>query len=147
MISRTSSAPPCGINGTSAAPPSSGLWSPIIGNIRQSTSPNFRNSYELNAAVDRKFSNYPIVLAVSTQVFGGELSDSSSRDINTQFMVNLATESVNSVAPQFVNCGLSDIDALNKVAGVWIPSTRIRRYTDVTPWIAADNTVGKVEAV
>ena len=90
-ISGNSDAPPYGISGTSAAPPSGGLWIPIIGNIRQSTSPNVRNTNELNAEADRKLSNNPIVLSVSTRVFGEKLSDISIRDLYTRCRMNLPT--------------------------------------------------------
>ena len=81
-----------GISGTSAAPPSSGLWSPRIVNIRQSTTPNFRKSNELNADISREFSNDTIVPTVITQVFYDKLSSTPSRDIYTRFRVNLSTE-------------------------------------------------------
>ena len=118
-ISRTridgNSAPTCGISGTSgisgasAGPPYGSLWSPRIGNIRQSTSQNFRESDELNADVDRKFSNYPIAPPVSTQVFGDKLSYSYIMYLYMHCRVNLATESVNPMAPQFVHHGLSTV--------------------------------------
>ena len=42
------------ICGTSASPPSGGLWIPEVVNKRQSTSPNFWKSGELDAAIDGK---------------------------------------------------------------------------------------------
>ena len=105
-VSGTSAGPPCGISGTSAAPPYGGLYRPRLGNIRKFTSPNFRKSDELNADFDRKFSNDPIVPPLSTQVFGEKLPNFPNRDIYTRCRLNLATESVNLVAPQFVNHGL-----------------------------------------
>ena len=147
----TSDAPPFVISETSSSPPYCGLWSPRIGNIQQSTSPNFINSDELNATVYRKFSNDPIVPPVSTQVFGDKLSNSPIRDIYTRCRLNLATESVNPVAPQLMNHGLSAVDELNKISGIWIPDTRIIRSRDITHWSGTDHAVGQgvlvVEAV
>ena len=98
----------------------------------QPTSPNSIDPDEFNADVDRKLSNYPIALPIITQVFGDKLSDISRRDLYTQCRVNLATESVNPVAPQFVNHGLSAVNTLNKSAGIWIPATIIIRSPDIT---------------
>ena len=146
-ISRTSYAPQSGIIGTSAAPPSGGIWSPIIGNIRKSNSPNFIDSDELNAAVDRKFPNHQISPPVRTQLFGDELCDSYIRDINTRCKVNLTAESVNPMAPQFVNHDLSAVDALDESAGNWILATIIIRSPDITHWSAADKNLGQGVAV
>ena len=51
------------------------------------------------------------------------------------------------MAAQFVNNGLSAVDALNKSYGIWIPATRIRRSPDVTHWSVADHAIGKGSAV
>ena len=42
------------------------------------------------------------------------------------------------MAPQFMDHGLSNVDALNKGAGIRSPATRIRRSPDATHWNAAD---------
>ena len=142
-ISGTSTPYPSGISGTSAAPPYGGLWSPRIGNIQQSTSPDFRKPNELNNAVDRKLSNNLIVPPVSTQVFGDELSYSSSRDIYMQCRVNLATESINLMVPKFVNHGISTVESLNKSVGVWSPVTIIKSSPNITHLIVVYNSIGQ----
>ena len=114
VISGTSIDPTWGISETSAIPPSGGLWSHIIGNIRQPTYLNFIMSDEFKAVIDRKLSNDPIVQPVSTQVFGAKLSNIYRRDIYTRCRLNLATDSVNLVEPQFVNNGISSANTLNK---------------------------------
>ena len=83
-IGGSSTPAPSGISGTSSDPPSVGFWIPRIGNIQKLTCPNFKKCVELNAAVDRNVSNDPIAPLVSTQVFGDESSNSSSRDIYTR---------------------------------------------------------------
>ena len=97
----------------------------------------------MNAAVDRNFSNDPIALPISTQVFGDKISNISRRDFYTRCRVNLSTYYVNPVATQFVNHGLSAINTLNKSSGIWIPATRIIRSPDATHWSAADHAVGQ----
>ena len=66
-INGTSNPPPSGINGTSVAPPAGCLWIPRIGNMQQYTSPNLRESNELNSTIDGKFSNNPIAPPFITQ--------------------------------------------------------------------------------
>ena len=61
--------------------------------------------------------------------------------------MNLTTEFVNPVVPQFVNNGISDINALNESAGIWNPNTIIRRLPDVTHGSMAYHSVGQVPAV
>ena len=62
-------------------------------------------------------------------------------------MANIAIEFVNTMAPQFLNHGLSAVDVLNKSVGIWSPATRIRRSPYVTHWSTADNTVLQVSDV
>ena len=146
-INKNSTPDPSGISGTSAAPPAGGLWSPRIGNIRKSTSPNTRNSNELKYDIDGKFSNDPIATPVLTQVFSEKLSNSFRRDLYRRYGVHLTTDPVNPVAPQFINHDLSTSHTLNKGARIWCPATRIRRSPDVTHWSAADHDVGQSAAV
>ena len=138
-INRTFTQYPSGISRTSADQPACGLWSPRIGNIWQSTSPNLRKYDELNAAIDGKFSNNPIAPTILTQVLSDKLSDSSSRDIYARYGVHLATDPVNTVAPQSVYHGLSDVYALNKGSVILISATIIIRSPDVTYWRAVDH--------
>ena len=62
------------------APPSV-IWYSIIGNIRQTNTPNLRETNELNAHIDRNLTNDPIVLSVSVQILGDEFSNNSSCNI------------------------------------------------------------------
>ena len=147
VSSGTSTSDISGIIVTSATPTSGGLWSPRIDNIRQSPPPNFRKSDELNSAVGRSFSNDLIALPIRTQVSVGELSDCYIRDLYTHCRVNLTTEFINLLEPQLVNHELSDVDTLNKSAGIWSPATIIRRLPDVTHSGTADHDIVQVAAV
>ena len=73
---------------------------------------------ELNAAIDGKLSNYLIAPPVGTQLFGDKLSNRSIRGIYARCGVHLATDAINPLAPQFVNCGISAFIALNKGDGI-----------------------------
>ena len=125
-INGTTTLAPIVISGTSATPPACGLWSPRISNIWKSTPQNLRKSDKLNAAVYGKFSNNLIALNNFTKLFIEKLYDSSRSDLYEHCRFHLATDPVNSVEPQFVNPGLSAINALNKGAGILTPGTRIR---------------------
>ena len=61
--------------------------------------------------------------------------------------VHIVAYPVNTAAPQFVTHGLSNIDTLKKSAGIWSPTTRFRKFLDVTHWSAADYALGKSTAV
>ena len=90
----------------------------LLANLHKSTSPHFRKSDEFNTAIDIKLSNVTIAYLVSTQVCGGELSNSYSRDIYTHSRVDLATKPFNPMAPQLLNHGISAVDALNESSGI-----------------------------
>ena len=55
--------------------------------------------------------------------------------------MQLAIDSINFVASQFMNHGISAIDALDKVAIIWNPVIKIRRLPDFTNWSAADHAI------
>ena len=61
--------------------------------------------------------------------------------------MNLVTDPVNLVKPQFMDLGISTINTLNKDAGLWRPATRVRRSTGVSHWRAPDHVVGESTAV
>ena len=146
-INVTTTPSPIGISETSADPPTGGIWSPSIGNIRQSTSPNLIKSDELNASVDGRFSNNPIAPPVLAELFSDKLSNSSISYLYACCGVHLSTDTSNPMAPQLFNHSLSAANALNKGAEIWIPATRIRNLPVVTHWSAAGRTVGKSAAV
>ena len=102
-----------GICGTSAyfssPPPYGGLWRPGIINKRQSTSPNFWESNELDASIDGNFSDDTIAPPVLTQLFSDKISNSSIKDLYAICRMHLVTYPVNYVAPQFVTKGFSTV--------------------------------------
>ena len=61
--------------------------------------------------------------------------------------MHLTTDPRNPMAPQFVDHGLSTVNALNKGARIWIPATRIIRLLDVTHWRAVYHYVGGIKAI
>ena len=77
------------------------------------------------------------------QIFIDKLSNSSSRYLYARCGVNLTTDPVNPVAPQFVDHGLYTVDTLIKGAGIWSLDIRIRSSPDVTHWSAAHHDVGQ----
>ena len=61
--------------------------------------------------------------------------------------MNLAADPVNIPAPQFGYLGLYTIDALDKGAILWTPSTRVGSSMDVSYWSEPDHIFGKTTAV
>ena len=110
-------------------------------------SSNFCKYDELNASIDRKFSNDPISPPISTNILGDKLSNNYRRDLYTRYRLNLATESVNPVAPNILNHGLSAVNVLDKSTRIWIPNTRNISFPDVTHWSMEGSALGKGAAV
>ena len=110
-----------GTYGTSTAPPADAIWSPGIGNKRQSATPNFRYSDKLDTSIDGKFTNNLVAPPIFTDVVSDKLSISSSWDLYACVGMHLAIDPVNSVTPQFVGLGFSTINALDTCAGHWTP--------------------------
>ena len=59
--------------------------------------------------------------------------------------MNLAADPVNIPAPQFLNLGLSTINALDKEAILWTPTTIVGRPTDVAHGSAPDHIFEKLQ--
>ena len=106
------------ISVTSAYPPSGVLRVPVIGNKWQSNPQKVWKSDKLDATVDGNFTNNPIAPPVLTLVLIDRLSECSSRDLYARCGVHLATDSVNAVVPNFLDHGLSTVNALNKGADI-----------------------------
>ena len=51
------------------------------------------------------------------------------------------------MAPQFMNNGLSDVNAPNKSARIWIPATRIISFPNANYWSMVGLFVGQGEAI
>ena len=49
---------------------------------------------------------------------------------------------INSMTPQFVDLGFSNVDSLDKGAGLWTPTTVVLGSADVAHWIAPDHIFG-----
>ena len=119
--SDTTTAPPCGLS-----------TSPEIGNIRQSATPNPRDSDKLDTSIDRYLTNNLIAQPIFTDVLSKKPSNGSSWDLYALTGMHLTTHPINYVTPQFVDFGFSTVDALDKGDGLWTPSTIVLGHTDVT---------------
>ena len=135
-ISIRTTSPPCGIN-----------VSLKIDNIRQSATPYLRKSNKLDTSIDGKFTNILAELPIFIEVLCDKISDIFIQDLYTRRLMNLAAHPVNIPAPQFVDLGLLTIDALDKVASIWTPATRVGRPTDFSHWITPDHIFVKTTAV
>ena len=87
-----------------------------IGDIRQYTSLDLRNSNKLDTSIYWKFANNLVAPPIFTEIIGDKLSVSSSWDIYSRCSMDLASDPVNIPAPKFVDLGLSTINALDKSA-------------------------------
>ena len=61
--------------------------------------------------------------------------------------MNLTEYTVQILTPQFVNLGLSNIDALDKVSGLSNPATRIQRPVDGAHRSAPNHIFGETKSV
>ena len=61
--------------------------------------------------------------------------------------MNLTADPVNIPKPQFMDLGISTINALDKSASLWNPATRVGRPTDVTHGRVPDHIFEIVTAV
>ena len=136
MIFIEATTPPCGLNVI-----------PEINNIRQSTTPDLRKSNKLDTSIDQQFTNNLVAPPIFTELFCDKISNIYSWDLFTRFWMNPAAYPVNIPAPQFVDLGISTINALDKGASICTPSTRVGRPTDVAHWSSLDRTFGKTTAV
>ena len=90
--SDTTSEPPCDPNVISK-----------IGDIRQSATPDLRDSNKLYTYVDGKFTNNLVAPLIFTDVLGDKLFNSSSRDIYARVGMHLESDPINYDTSQFVD--------------------------------------------
>ena len=129
-------APRCGLNASSK-----------IYNIQKSATIDLRKYNKFDTWVDVKFTNNLVTPPIFTEVLCDKLSDSSIRDVYTRFQVNLAVDTINIPAPQFVYLEISTIGLLDKGTSLWTPATRVGRHTDVAHWSVLDHIFGKTTVV
>ena len=123
-------------------PPTEAIWSPGVGNKRQYTTPYFRDSDKLDTSIDGNFTNKLVDPPIFTDVVRDKLSNDSIRDIYAFVGMHLAADPINSVTPHFVDLGFSTVDALDKGAGLWTPTTVVLGSADVAHWSAPDHIFG-----
>ena len=128
----------------SPPPPYCCIWNFRIGNIRQTTTPSFIKSSELNAPIDRTLTNDFIFPFVRSHILWDELSGSSSWDLYLCCKINVTIESVKSRGPQFVIHRLPTIDILDENSRITSPDTRIIGTPNITHGRASDNDVRQV---
>ena len=116
-----------------------------IGNKRKSTSQDRRNFNKLDTSIDGKFTDNLVAPPILTEVNSEKLSHSSSQDLYTLCRTNLAADTVNIPAPQFVNFGLSTINTLDRIASLWNPATIVGNPTDVAHGSAPDRIFEKLQ--
>ena len=115
-----------------ATDPNYGLnMSQVIGDIRKSTFPDLRQSKKLDTSINRQFTNNLVALLIFAEVLDDKISDSSSRDIYTHCKINRVVDPINIPALQLVDLGISSINALDKSASLWTPTTRVGMNKDV----------------
>ena len=118
-----------------------------IGDIRQYTSLDLRNSNKLDTSIYWKFANNLVAPPIFTEIIGDKLSVSSSWDIYSRCRMDLASDPVNIPAPKFVDLGLSTINALDKSASLWNHDTIVGRPKNVAHGRVLDHIFEKVTAV
>ena len=134
--SDTTTSPPCGLNVI-----------PNIDNIWQSATSDLKTSNKLDASNYGNFPDNMVALPIFTDVLSDKLSNRSIRGLYARVGVHLAADPVQNQTPQFVNFGLSTVDALDKGAGLWTPATRFGRPMDVDHMVTEPNRDGKNRVV
>ena len=94
---------PCGLN-----------LSPYFDDIRQSATPYLRESNKFDTSVDQQFTNNMVAPPIFTELLCDKLSKMFCRYVYTYCRMKLTVDPVNIPGPQFVDLGLSNINALDK---------------------------------
>ena len=101
-----------------------------IGDIRRSISPYFIKSNNLDTFINQQFTNNIFARPIFTEIIVDKLSDMSSGDLHTRCRMNLTEDPVNILALQFVDLGISTIDALDIISSLCALTTRVVRPTN-----------------
>ena len=128
----------------SPTPPSFFICNGIIGNVGQTTTPNFIEISELQNSIDRMFSNNYNAPSMISQILYDEFSVSSGRNIYSRCRMDVASDTFQPMVPQLISHGISTIYTLNENSGVCIPATSpIRRTPNTTHGSSSKYVVGK----
>ena len=84
---------------------------------------------------------------IFAEVLGDKISHNSIRGLYMRCRMKLTADPVNIPKPQFMDLGISTINALDKSASLWNPATRVGRPTDVTHGRVPDHIFEIVTAV
>ena len=113
-----------------------------IGDIWKSTFPDLIESNKLDTSIIQKFTDILVALPILSDKLDEELSESSSRDLYTLCRMNLVADPGNIPALQFVDLGLSTMNALDKGASLFTPATKGIMPTNVAHGRAVGHTFG-----
>ena len=80
-----------------------------------------------------------VVPPIFTEELCEKLSDSFIQDIYMRCWMNLTEDPINISVLQFVDLGLSTMNAMDKGTSIWTPATRVGRPTYVSHWRALDH--------
>ena len=77
------------------------------------------------AVIDVNFPNDLDYASILSNIIGHKLSDGSRGDLYTRFRMNFADDTVKNQTPQFMNLGLSTINAFYESSALINPTTII----------------------
>ena len=115
LIGIVATYPPCGPNASLQ-----------VANKHYSSSPGLvGQTQKLEAVFDGKFPDDLDSTSISSKVIGHKISNGSSGDLYTRFRMNFADDTVKNQTPQFMNLGLSTINAFYESSALINPTTII----------------------
>ena len=107
-----------------------------IEGIRRSIIPQeVRNSEPLDASINRISSKHRDLVPNWSKLIGRKFTNESSADVYARCRVNLASDTVLSESPNFMDLGLSSVDTTDELGSVFSPTTRIGLATHGYNWI------------
>ena len=101
----------------------------------------------MDAVVNGKLPNGLDSASIFSKVVGHKLSDGSIDDLYLRYRMNFVGDVIQTQTPQFMDLGLSTINALDESSVLSTPATRIKMSTGGSHWSALDNVFGEETAV
>ena len=135
------------MTGTVTSAPPICIMSQDIGSTRGYIIPHeFRNAHPFKKSINQFFPEHGHPTPIFSKEIGRKTVSDKSADVNSLCGMNLGRNCVLSESLNFMDFGLSTANTPDKLKYIIVPTTRVRRLTNVSDWLRPMDDIEEVTA-